>query len=339
MKIVKRIITVLLIFTGLLIIASLFTPKSLKIEKQIMINRATEEVFTEVTDFRNWTVWSYWFKIDPEMTNDFSEEMGEVGSFNEWKSDHDYVGDGKQTVIEITPSSYIKMKMEFGNMESNDFAIWKFSTNDDGSTKVGWSFEGQEMPFYFRLMSALFMKGMIEDSYENSLQNLKDYLENKPMPVAVTMPSELSIETTEAEMILSIIDSTNAEGISDKLAELYKDLMVFAAINGMNQSGAPLAYYHAYSPELVVMEAAIPVEGNLSQEGRIVLKEKPAEKVIKGTFFGDYMQTEEAHTFIGNYMEKAKIAMKGSPYEVYVTDPATEADTTKWKTEVFYPID
>tara|TARA_R110002049_G_scaffold120471_14_gene274935 strand:- start:3488 stop:4507 length:1020 start_codon:yes stop_codon:yes gene_type:complete len=338
MKIIKRIISILLIFIALLVIASFFTPKSLQVEEEIMINRATDEVFSEVSNFRNWTEWSTWFKIDPEMTNEFSEEMGVVGSFNEWKSDHQYVGDGKQTVVEIIPDSYIKMKMQFGNTESNDFAIWNFSTNDDGSTQVVWSFEGQEMPFHYRLMSALFMKGMIEDSYREGLQNLKEYIENKPVPVAVTMPSELSIETTEAEMILSILDSTNQEGISDKLAELYKDIMVFAAINGMNQSGAPLAYYHTYSPEIVVLEAAVPVEGNLTEEGRIMLKEKPAEKVIKGTFFGDYMQTEEAHIIIGNYMEQAKIAMKGSPFEVYITDPETEVDTTKWKTEVYYPI-
>ncbi len=338
MKILKRILSVLVIFIALLLIATFFTPKSLNVEKEIMINRATDEVYTEVIDFKNWTEWSYWFQMDPAMTNTYSEEMGQVGSFNEWKSEHKYVGDGKQTIVEVTPQEFIKMKMEFGNMEGNDFALWKFETNADGSTQVTWSFEGQEMPFQYRLLSAVFMKGMIEESYETSLQNLKNYIENKPAPKAVVMPSNVSIVTTEAEMILSIIDSTDANSISDKLAELYKDIMVFAAISGMNQSGAPLAYYHQYSREKVVLEAAIPVEGNLSADGRILLKEKPSEKVVKGIFMGEYSQTEEMHISIGNYIEQANLVMAGSPYEVYITDPTTEADTTKWKTEVYYPI-
>ncbi len=338
MKILKRILSVLVIFIALLVIATFFTPKSLNVEKEIMINRATDEVYTEVIDFKNWTEWSYWFQMDPAMTNTYSEEMGQVGSFNEWKSDHKYVGDGKQTIVEVTPQEVVKMKMEFGNMEGNDFALWKFQTNEDGSTQVIWSFEGQEMPFEYRLLSALFMKGMIEESYETSLQNLKNYIENKPAPKAVVIPSNLSIVSTEAEMILSIIDSTDAGSISDKLAELYKDIMVFAAISGMNQSGAPLAYYHQYTPEKVVLEAAIPVEGNLSADGRIMLKKKPAEKVVKGLFMGEYSQTEEMHISIGNYIEQANLMMTGSPYEVYITDPTTEADTTKWKTEVYYPI-
>lgn len=338
MKTLKRLLAVLVIFIALLVIASFFTPKSLNVEKEIMINRATNEVYTEVSDFKNWTEWSYWFQLDPAMTNTFSEEMGQVGSFNEWKSDHQFVGDGKQTIVEVIPQEYIKMKMEFGNMDGNDYALWKFKTNEDGSTQVIWSFEGQEMPFQYRLLSALFMKGMIEESYEKSLQNLKNYIENKPVPKAVTMPSNLSIVTTEAEMILSIIDSTDANGMSEKLAELYKDIMVFAAISGMNQSGAPLAFYHQYSPEKVVLEAAIPVEGNLTEDGRIKLKEKPSKKVIKGIFMGEYSQTEEMHISIGNYMNQANLEMAGSPYEVYITDPTTEADTTKWKTEVYYPI-
>lgn len=338
MKILKRLLSVVSIFITLLVIASFFTPNKIEVEEQIMINRATDEVFAEVVDFSSWGKWSYWIKVDPEMKSELSEEMGVVGAFSSWKSDNKSVGNGKQTIVEIESNSYIRMEMELNSMDKNDFSTWNFSTNDDGSTQVIWRYEGQELPFHYRLISALFIQNLIEESYTVGLQNLKEYIENNPAPVAVIMPNELKIVTTEAEMILSIIDSTNADGISDKLAELYKDIMVFAAINGMSQSGAPLAYYHTYSPELVVMEAAIPVEGNLTQKGRIVLKEKPAEKVIKGTFFGDYMQTEEAHLIIGNYMEQAKIAMKGSPYEVYITDPATEADTTKWKTEVFYPI-
>lgn len=336
MKILKRILSVLAIFIILLVIASFFSPKSLKTEEQIMINRSTEDVYSEVINFKTWTEWSYWFQIDPEMNNEYSEKMGVVGAYNKWESKHQYVGNGKQTVVEITPNSYIKMKMEFGEMESNDFAVWKFFTNPDGSTQVIWTFEGQEMPFHYRLISVLFMKSMITDAYQTSLKNLKDFIEKRP--TSVTIPEELSIETTEAEMILAIVDSTNAEGISNKLAELYKDIMVFAAINGMNQSGAPLAYYHQFSEDLVIMEAAIPVEGNLTTDERIVLKEKPSEKVITGTFYGDYMKTEVLHRTINEYMKKANISAKGSPYEIYITDPSIEADTTKWKTSIFYPI-
>ena len=28
----------------------------------------------------------------------------------------------------------------------------------------------------------------------------------------------------------------------------------------------------------------------------------------------------------------------GAPWEVYVTDPATEPDQAKWRTEIFFPV-
>ena len=38
------------------------------------------------------------------------------------------------------------------------------------------------------------------------------------------------------------------------------------------------------------------------------------------------------------YLQNKGLTMNGAPMEVYVTDPMLEKDTTKWITEVYYPV-
>lgn len=336
MKILKRILTVLLIFIVLLIIASLFTPKSLQVEEEVIIDAPASMVFDEISDFRNWKNWSQWHQMDTNMKNVYSDTMAVVGAFNSWTSDHPKVGDGKQTVVEIEKDKLFKTKMEFGGIDNNDFSSWKLEPLSDNQTKVIWTFEGSEMPFYYRLMSALFLKGMIRDSYQYSLNELKKVVEAKP--ITIELPQDLKIIDVEAEMSLNILDSTTADDLSNKLAELYRDIMIFATVNNMTQSGPPMAYYHSYSDDKVVLEAAIPVEGNLKEEGRIFLKEKKAGKAISAEFYGNYENTASIHEKIGAYLEASKTQMSDSPYEIYITDPGIETDTSKWRTDIVYPI-
>ncbi|NBG66051.1 SRPBCC family protein [Acidiluteibacter ferrifornacis] len=336
MKILKRIITILLIFIALLAIATLFTPSSLQVEESIVIDASPEVIYDEILDFKSWSNWSMWHQIDSNMKNYYSDSMGVIGAFNRWESNHQKVGNGKQTITKLEANSLIRTKMEFGGQESNDYSAWYLTPEGEGKTTVRWTFEGSEMPFTMRLISYLFIKDMIHDAYIIGLSQLKEVVESKPK--IVELPENVSITEVEAEMILAILDSTDANGVGDKLADLYKDILVYATIKGMSQSGSQLAYYHYYSPEKVILEAAIPFEGNLSEEGRIKLKEKKAEKVLKGVFYGNYDQTGEIHEIMATYINEAQLQITNSPYEVYITDPTMEADTTLWKTEVYYPI-
>jgi len=337
MKIFKRIISILLILIALLAIATLLTPSSLQLEESIVFDASPEMIYEEVLDFKSWSNWSIWHQIDPEMKNFYSDTMGIVGSFNRWESNHDKVGNGKQTITELEEYSLIKTKMEFGGYESNDYSAWYLTPESDGKTLLKWTFEGSELPFHMRLISALFIEDMIHDAYIIGLNQLKEVVESKPKTIA--LPENVSITDVEAQMILTILDSTDANGVEDKLVDLYKDILIYATIAGMNQSGSQLAYYHYYSPEKVILEAAIPFEGNLSEDGRIKLKEKKAEKALKGIIFGDYDKTGAMHETMNTYISAAELKLTGSPYEIYITDPAMEADTSKWKTEVYYPIE
>jgi effector-binding domain-containing protein len=48
--------------------------------------------------------------------------------------------------------------------------------------------------------------------------------------------------------------------------------------------------------------------------------------------------TSKTHWAIDTYMKDFNLKPKDFIWEVYVTDPATEPDSTKWETDIYYPL-
>jgi effector-binding domain-containing protein len=103
------------------------------------------------------------------------------------------------------------------------------------------------------------------------------------------------------------------------------------------QAGMPLAIYHEYEAEKVILEAAIPYSGKLESAGRVNVKATPSGKVIKGVYLGDYEGSESMHYAIADYVEQSKMEIIGSPWEIYANDPE-EVEVTEIETHIYYPV-
>jgi effector-binding domain-containing protein len=70
----------------------------------------------------------------------------------------------------------------------------------------------------------------------------------------------------------------------------------------------------------------------------IVSKVTYAGSLLKGTHFGDYALLDASHTQLMSYVAQNNYEQAGEMYEIYVTDPGVELDTTKWQTDIYIPI-
>lgn len=334
MKILKWILIIIGVIIAVFLIYSASQPNQLKMEESITINASAEKIYAEVTNFPTWNNWSVWSQLDPNMEQEFSENMGEVGSYSQWKSQNPMVGNGRQDVEEIRKNEYMKVGMQFDGMEGTAFAEFILEPTDSG-TLVRWTFIGAETPFYLNFINRL-MEPMLTDSYKKSLTALKEYIE--AMPTNLALPANTVIEEISAQPIISILDSTTADGISAKLTEMYTELSIFIESNKeVNMAGMPLAIYHVYSPEKVVMEGAFPISGTAKKSGRINVGNLYEGTVIKGIHYGDYSATEDLHFAISDYAEAAGYTLTGSPWEIYANDP-TLVDSSEVETQIFYPV-
>lgn len=334
MKIVKWVILVLLVIIGVLLIFSATQPNQIKVQESIIINAPSSVIYDEIVDFQAWNNWSAWNQMDTNMTNEYSEETEKVGSFSEWKSE--IAVDGRQEIIELVPHEYVKTKLEFNGWDGLSYSEFILIEGDDGQTEVKWTFTGAETPFYMNLMNT-FMKPMLEKNYTKSLSNLKDYIENKPALEKLSIPEGIELMEVNAQAIISILDSTTSEGIGKKLAELYTELSIFAATQNIEIVDMPLAIYHHFSANRVVLEAAMPTANLEKGEGRVLAKELPSGKVVKGIFYGDYDASGSMHDKIYKFCKENKLAMKEMCWEVYANDPAS-VDSAEVETHIYYPL-
>lgn len=332
MKVLKWILIIIVALVASFLIYSSLQPNKLVHEDSIVIDAPASAIYKEILDFQSWGNWSVWNQIDSNMVSSYSEQQGEVGAWSEWKSNHNEVGNGRQEIVVLKENEYVKTKLNFGF--GDNFSEFILEDTDEG-VKLTWTFIGAETPFYFNFMNSL-IKPRLAANYEKGLKQLKAYVESKA-PV-VENPMNLEVVEVESIDVVAIMDSTDAESIGSKLQELYTELMIFIEMNeGISQADMPLALYYSYSPEKVVLEAAIPISGNGESSGRVQLKKTPAGKTLKGIHYGDYEASGNMHNEIERYATASGMTFNGPCWEIYANDPAT-VDSAAVETHIYYPI-
>lgn len=165
------------VVAALLIIAALgfVLPDKAHVERSVIINAPTEEIFTLISDFNQWSRWSPWAGLDPNTAYEISGEG--VGHRMSWSSKDPNVGSGVQTVTAIEAPSRLVTHLEFGDMGKAD-ATFTLTPEGD-ATKVVWSLDSKMrdgVPFWMKPMATymgFFMDGMVGRDYEKGLAQLK----------------------------------------------------------------------------------------------------------------------------------------------------------------------
>jgi effector-binding domain-containing protein len=152
----------------------------------------------------------------------------------------------------------------------------------------------------------------------------------------------IELTTAPAMKIMSIRDSCSEKEISNKLGELYGEISAEMVKQRMEQSGSVFGIYHSVSVQgdsgmYFVFEAGIPVNKKGTSAGRVNYSEIGAARVVKAYHYGLYNQTPATHEKIEAWMKAYKLPAAGPVWEIYVTDPMTESDPSKWLTEINYP--
>ncbi len=158
----------------------------------------------------------------------------------------------------------------------------------------------------------------------------------------VALPEGWEKTQNETLTYLAIKDSVTGNewaNFSEKLGNNYGQLVGYMMENGIEQAGMPLTQWLTFDEEgTSVYTAGIPVaEGTEAGEGVEVIT-IPAGAAYKYVHMGAYAETEAAHMAINDYMYSSGNLPTGGPWEIYVTDPGMEPDTSKWVTEIWYPI-
>lgn len=162
---------------------------------------------------------------------------------------------------------------------------------------------------------------------------------------------EMKFETKriEAQPILGIRATTTTDKLGEVMGPLFGEIYGYIQQSRQEPAGMPFAIYHwmdghAIDPECeaeghaVELECGMPVASPMDGGGRIEAGELPAGTVATVTHMGPYDALPKTWAALTEWMGSQGLQGAGAPWEVYVTDPGTEPDQSKWRTDIFFPV-
>ncbi len=341
MKILKYFFIGLAVLVLLLFIGSFILPGKMHTEVSKEITAEKDYVHALLNNPHYMEKWSPWYGLDTAATYEFFGPESGVGSGYSWKGNKK-VGKGKYTILKSEPD-VIETELDFGPMGK---AIGTFKMEQAGeNTKVIWMMDSntEGMNFMMKRMAPYFsimMKGAIKKDFTLGLENIELRIDSMIMDGLFAIMSskiEISLVDVDAQHVLSIREITTYEEIGEKFETLYAEIGEVAGGYEM-LAGPPFAFFHSYDdvgcdfePAWAVIEAT---EGNERVRGW----EWAAHKAVMTRYFGAYEDTEPTYDALQRYAEENGLTISGSPYEIYITDPTTEPDTSKWETDIYFPV-
>jgi len=333
MKILKLIGASILILGLLVIIIGLFLPSKVHLERSIMVNNTPDVPYDLINDLTNFNDWSPWYEIDTNATYTNSELKTGAGACIIWNSNNTELGNGKLTITESKPNELIVTKLEVEGWDPSSASY--FFTKENKTTKIIWTMDSDMGYNIIGRWFGLFMDDLIGKDYEKGLASIKKICEEKPVQEKIagydvnflTIPSQNYIYTTNSEV--------KANEIGLKIGASLMKLDAYTKNNQILVSGPPFTIW--YSPTNFI--TGMPVSGEISPKDKNIkfgqLKDCNAYVV---SYYGSYSNTQPVYENMSTFiLEKGKHPA-GPPRELYLSDPILEKDTTKWLTEIVFPV-
>jgi effector-binding domain-containing protein len=167
---------------------------------------------------------------------------------------------------------------------------------------------------------------------------LKLYQTSATSPGSRAVTYEVFERILTPQPVLVMRRRINRADVAKVIGELLGAVFLRAQRAGATLTGQPFTRYLEWGPGLVSIEAGLPVAARVEGEGDVLAESLPGGRVAVTTHLGPYHQLVDAHAAVQQWLEEHGLRATGSPWEVYVTDPADEPDPMNWRTDVFWPI-
>lgn len=178
MKMLKYIIVAVIVVVVGLVIVGYLSPEKVEVEHTQVINEPIGKVYNNIANLNTWDEWDPWSQQDPDMEVEIEGPLMKEGMRRSWKSDK--VGSGSMRLKQAVPLNLLSFSINFQG-QGTAISVFELKEVEEG-TEVTWSMEFEVGSNPFMRVMGLMMKGAIKSDYEEGLDNLSEYLKDKPNP-------------------------------------------------------------------------------------------------------------------------------------------------------------
>lgn len=147
-------------------------PDVFTVQRTASIKAPPEKIFPLINDFKQWTAWSPYEKVDPGMKRTYGATTAGKGATYAWDGNKN-VGSGSMEILDAPAPQKVTIKLDFTKpFEAHNIAEFTLVPAGD-VTNVTWSMRGPT-PFFGKIIHVFMdMDKMVGGSFAEGLGNLK----------------------------------------------------------------------------------------------------------------------------------------------------------------------
>lgn len=160
-----------LLTIAIILIVAATKPDTVHYERSAVISARPERILAQIDDFRKWSAWSPWDKLEPDMQRTYSGAPSGVGAKYAWEGKKK-AGAGHMEITRITADS-LELDLRFIKpWEAKCVTLFKTMPEGD-VTRLTWTMTGPNS--YMGKVFGLFMNmdKMIGKDFETGLAGIK----------------------------------------------------------------------------------------------------------------------------------------------------------------------
>ena len=181
-----RIVLVVALLLAVVLGVAALKPKTMKLQRSMVIHAPAEKIFALLDDFHHWPAWAPGDKDDPTIQRTYGGAASGVGAASDWQG-RGSTGAGHMIITGAAPPCRLIVTVDFARPfvahNINTFTLETVAPEPGApaagappsgeSTKVTWDFEGSSV-FMLRVMSIFMnMDHFMGQHFEQGLQSLK----------------------------------------------------------------------------------------------------------------------------------------------------------------------
>jgi len=167
--ILKRIGIGVGLATLVVIVVSLFLPRTYTVSRSVMIDAPLERVHELCSDLERWPSWTPWFRADPGMEIILGEITRGVGAHQSWRSKD---GAGELTFTRCDAEWGVAFDLDFVNRGEQAVSTIRYDRTE-GQVAVTWDMTGDNGWNPIARFVGIVMDPLFGPMFEDGLERLK----------------------------------------------------------------------------------------------------------------------------------------------------------------------
>ncbi|MGE5392320.1 MAG: GyrI-like domain-containing protein [Candidatus Saccharibacteria bacterium] len=153
--------------------------------------------------------------------------------------------------------------------------------------------------------------------------------------------TEIKIVDTQSTPAAGMEIVSNMAEVSKVIGQAYGQIMAYLGQNGIQPAGMPFVYYPEMSPDAEgrwKMIPGFPTTQPIQGADSIQPLTLPATQAATAIHMGPYETLEKTYAEMMSWIKENGYELNGPMWEYYFTDPQSEPDTSKWRTDIYIPV-